>query len=74
MEPLHPAPTYRHRADHREAHNREQLRVPSELASIWRRAVEHLAAELQIEPLEAHALLREAEGEVTIGIAWEWWD
>lgn len=73
MEALHPAPEYSYEADHREAHNREQLRVPSEYAVIWKRTVEQLARELNLEPIEAHFLLKEASYFVTRGIAFEWW-
>jgi hypothetical protein len=73
LEALHPAPVSRWPTDHREADNREQLRLPSEMQTIWRRAVESLAAELQIEPINAHFLLREASESVTKGLAWELW-
>jgi hypothetical protein len=70
---LHPAPIEFYPTDHREANNREQLRHPSELQSIWKRAVEGLAAELCIEPIQAHHMLVDAQYEVTKGLAWAWW-
>lgn len=70
---LHPAPTEDGRTDHRDSENRAQLREPSHMQGTWRRAVEALADELQIEPIAAHSLLREACDSVTIGQAWEWW-
>lgn len=70
---LHPAPISAYRTDHREADNRDQLRHPTELHSIWRRTVETLASELCITPIEAHELLGDAHYEVTKGIAWAWW-
>lgn len=73
LDALHPAPVSTHKADHREVENRAQLREPTELLAIWKRTVENLAVELQIEPIEANALLRDAGWEVTKGLAWHWW-
>lgn len=69
---LHPAPVP-DVIDHREAHNRAQLQSPSELHSMWRRVVDDLAAQFQIEPIEAHFLLRDAGDQVSRGLAFEWW-
>jgi hypothetical protein len=74
MEALHPAPVETWRTDHRDSENRDQMREPSEMHGMWKRAVERLAEELQIEPIAAHSLLRDACHEVTIGQAWAWWD
>lgn len=73
MSDLHPEPVEVYRTDHREAENRKQLQEPSHLHGIWKRAVEQLADDLQIEPIEAHFLLMDASDEVTKGQAWEWW-
>lgn len=70
---LHPPPRPALRIDHRDTHNRVQMREPSHLHGIWKRAVEQLAADLQIEPIEAHTLLRDAERVVERGQAHEWW-
>lgn len=73
MSDLHPEPVSTYRTDHREADNRAQLREPSHLHGIWKRAVEALADDLQIHPIEAHHLLWDASDEITKGLAWEWW-
>lgn len=70
---LHPAPSDKYAADHREVQNREQMWTGNELTSYWKRAVETLATELQIEPIDAHFLLQESSWEVTKGMAWEMW-
>lgn len=71
---LHPEATTPCRTDHHDADNRDQLRCASEYVSFWKRAVEGLAAELQVEPLEAHFLLMEASESVTSGLAWALWE
>lgn len=73
MSDLHPEPVATYPTDHRETDNRAQLQDPSHLHGIWKRAVEGLAADLQIEPIEAHWLLYEASDEITKGLAWKWW-
>lgn len=70
---LHPEPVAFYATDHREIDNRRQLAEPSELMDYWKRAVETLATELQIEPIEAHHLLQDAVYEMTIGLARHWW-
>lgn len=70
---LHPAPAEPDRVDHRDTANRQQSREPTDLLDVWRRAVETLADELQIEPIAAHELLRDGYEHMTIGLAWEWW-
>lgn len=70
---LHPAPVDTYASDHRDTPNRDQMTNTSELLVIWKRTVEALAAELQISPLEAHGMLRDAESHMTIGTAWRWW-
>jgi hypothetical protein len=74
MESLHPAPVEDWPTDHREAENRDQLREPSDLQGVWKRAVEQLASDLQIEPIDAHFLLRDASDAVSKGLAWRLWD
>jgi len=71
-EPLHPAPEP-YRIDHRETHRRSQLDYPSELIDIYRRVVEGLADELQIDPYNAHILIRDGCEMVSRGLAWEMW-
>jgi hypothetical protein len=70
---LHPAPVEDHRMDHRDAENRDQLRAPGEAHDIWKRAVEDLASNLQIEPIQAHFILADAGYEMTKGLVWSWW-
>lgn len=73
MNDLHPAPVDTYTTDHRSAANRDQMNYPTELNSIWIRAVENLAQELQIPPLEAYSLLRDAGYRFTQGMAWDVW-
>jgi hypothetical protein len=72
--PIHPPPAGERPGDHRDAPTRDQERDPGHAGGIWKRAVENLASELQISPINAHFLLRDAAHEVTVGLAWEWWD
>lgn len=72
-EPLHPAPDEYGPKDHRDRYNRQQLNDGHHGTLLWRRVVEKLAEELQIEPIEAHFMLDDAYWEVDKGRAWDWW-
>lgn len=69
---LHPGPSEGFE-DHRETFARQQLDDGHVALTYWRRAVESLAAELQCDPIEAHALLLDGSYEITKGLAWHWW-
>lgn len=71
---LHPAPPEAATVDHRDTHNRHQLRYPSEEQAIWIRTVEDVAKQLCIEPAVAHNLLLDGAYHMTKGLIWEkWW-
>jgi NAD-dependent SIR2 family protein deacetylase len=69
---LHPAPEEYPVHDHRDTYNRQQLNE-SDPAMFWKRSVERIAGDLQIEPAEAHHLLLDASFHIEKGQVWDWW-
>ncbi len=73
LHPGHEVAVDASRPDHRSVHNREQMTIPDGDMMLYKRVVEDLAADLQIEPYDAHVLLQSACLEINKGLAWEWW-